>query len=110
MGDAATTRWSATRRAITRTSIRAAPGYPRTPRIDEPIDNTDVVVWYTFGAHHIVRPEDWPVMPVSYIGFSLKPVGFFDRNPALDVAPPMLHGGNGHAAHNGHAEGCQLAP
>ena len=34
-------------------------------------------------------------MPVSYIGFSLKPLGFFDRNPALDVAPPMLHGGNG---------------
>jgi primary-amine oxidase len=28
------------------------------------------------------------VMPVSYIGFTLKPVGFFDRNPALDVPPP----------------------
>ena len=49
-------------------------------------------------------------MPVSYIGFALKPLGFFDRNPALDVAPPMMHGGNGHAGHNGHEEGCQLAP
>ena len=85
-------------------------GLPEYTQDDDPIDNTDVVVWYTFGAHHIVRPEDWPVMPVSYIGFSLKPVGFFDRNPALDVAPPMLHGGNGHAGHNGHAEGCQVAP
>jgi primary-amine oxidase len=70
-------------------------GLPDYTKNDEPIENTDVVVWYTFGSHHVVRPEDWPVMPVSYIGFSLKPVGFFDRNPALDVPPPMLHGGNG---------------
>jgi primary-amine oxidase len=27
-------------------------------------------------------------MPVARIGFELKPVGFFDRNPALDVPPP----------------------
>ena len=26
-------------------------------------------------------------MPVATIGFQLKPVGFFDRNPALDVPP-----------------------
>jgi primary-amine oxidase len=36
-------------------------------------------------SHHIPRPEDWPVMPAGYISFMLKPVGFFDRNPALDV-------------------------
>ncbi len=24
-------------------------------------------------------------MPVDYAGFTLKPVGFFDRNPALGV-------------------------
>jgi primary-amine oxidase len=24
-------------------------------------------------------------MPVEYAGFTLKPFGFFDRNPALDV-------------------------
>ena len=47
----------------------------------------DIVVWYTFGHHHVPRPEDWPVMPVATIGFKLKPVGFFDRNPALDVPP-----------------------
>ena len=52
-----------------------------------------MVVWYTFGAHHVVRPEDWPVMPVVTIGFMLKPAGFFDRNPGLDVPPPSPHGG-----------------
>ncbi|SIR68110.1 primary-amine oxidase [Williamsia sterculiae] len=49
------------------------------------IDNTDVVLWYVFGIHHITRPEDWPVMPVDTVSFWLKPFGFFDRNPALDV-------------------------
>jgi primary-amine oxidase len=62
-------------------------GLPAYTSGDRSIEDTDVVVWYTFGAHHIVRPEDWPVMPVSMIGFHLKPVGFFDRNPALDVPP-----------------------
>ena len=45
------------------------------------------MVWYTFGHHHVPRPEDWPVMPVATAGFKLKPVGFFERNPALDVPP-----------------------
>jgi len=67
-------------------------GLPSYAKDDAPLENTDVVVWYTFGAHHVVRPEDWPVMPVSGIGFMLKPVGFFDRNPALDVPPPAPHG------------------
>jgi primary-amine oxidase len=40
-----------------------------------------------FGIHHITRPEDWPVMPVDVVSFWLKPFGFFDRNPALDVPP-----------------------
>ncbi|HEU4439108.1 MAG TPA: primary-amine oxidase [Methylomirabilota bacterium] len=67
-------------------------GLPSYVRDDAPLENTDVVVWYTFGAHHVVRTEDWPVMPVVPIGFTLKPSGFFDRNPALDVPPPMRHG------------------
>ena len=73
-------------------------GLPTYVRDDAPLENTDVVVWYTFGAHHVVRPEDWPVMPVTYIGFMLKPVGFFDRNPALDVPRPAANGACGHAA------------
>ena len=51
------------------------------------LEDTEVVVWYTFGAHHVVRPEDWPVMPAVSLGFMLKPDGFFDRSPALDVPP-----------------------
>jgi primary-amine oxidase len=71
-------------------------------KADRALENEDVVVWYSFGAHHVVRPEDWPVMPVSYAGFSLKPVGFFDGNPALDMprSTPACHTGNGHG--NGH--------
>lgn len=53
------------------------------------IENDDIVVWYTMGHHHITRPEDWPVMPTAYINFQLKPVGFFDRNPALDLPRPI---------------------
>ena len=63
----------------------------------------DVVVWYTFGVHHVVRPEDWPVMPAGHIGFQLKPVGFFNRNPALDLPPTADHcapnGRNGASHH-----------
>jgi len=55
------------------------------------IEDEDLVVWYTFGLHHLPRPEDWPVMPVARIGFQLKPFGFFDENPALDVPPPEAH-------------------
>ncbi|MGK2882034.1 MAG: primary-amine oxidase [Mycobacterium sp.] len=60
-------------------------------RANRSIDNTDVVLWYVFGIHHITRPEDWPVMPVDIVSFWLKPYGFFDRNPALDVAPSPGH-------------------
>ena len=62
-------------------------GLPRWTAADRPVADTDVVVWHTFGLTHIPRPEDWPVMPVESTGFLLAPVGFFDRNPALDVPP-----------------------
>ncbi|MFE3289875.1 primary-amine oxidase [Rhodococcus sp. NPDC059234] len=62
-------------------------GLPEWTEADRNIENTDVVMWYVFGIHHITRPEDWPVMPADTVNFWLKPVGFFDRNPALDVAP-----------------------
>jgi primary-amine oxidase len=62
-------------------------GLPEWTAADRPLEDTDVVLWFTFGSNHISRPEDWPVMPVEYAGFTLRPVGFFDRNPALDVPP-----------------------
>lgn len=66
-------------------------GLPGYGDADRALDGQDVVVWYTFGAHHVVRPEDWPVMPVSTVGFMLKPTGFFDGNPALDMPPASPH-------------------
>jgi primary-amine oxidase len=68
------------------------------------IDGTDIVVWHTFGLTHFPRLEDWPIMPVDYAGFTLKPHGFFDRNPTLNV--PASIGGHGelqsdHCAHHG---------
>ena len=52
---------------------------------DEPLDDSDLVVWYTTGVTHIPRPEEWPIMSVHQTGFKLLPAGFFSRNPALDV-------------------------
>ena len=62
-------------------------GLMRWTEQDRPVESTDVVFWYTFGHTHLPRPEDYPVMPTAYIGFLLKPVGFFDRSPANDVPP-----------------------
>ena len=67
-------------------------GLPRWTAADRSLVETDIVLWYTFGVTHFVRPEDWPVMPVEYTGFLLSPFGFFDRNPALDVAPTTGEG------------------
>jgi primary-amine oxidase len=39
-------------------------------------------------------------MPCAYIGFHLKPVGFFDGNLALDL-PPTTAAAD-HCSHHGH--------
>ncbi|TVQ07261.1 MAG: primary-amine oxidase [Leptolyngbya sp. DLM2.Bin27] len=62
-------------------------GLPKWTEANRPVDNTDLVVWYTFAHTHIPRAEDWPVMPTAYVGFMLKPLNFFNENPANDVPP-----------------------
>ncbi|MBC8165143.1 MAG: tyramine oxidase, partial [Bryobacteraceae bacterium] len=62
-------------------------GLSKWTQADRPVADTDLVFWYTFGHTHIPRPEDYPVMPTAYIGFLLKPHGFFDGNPANDLPP-----------------------
>ena len=52
------------------------------------IGDNDIVIWYVAGITHIVRPEDWPVMPVHHMGFSLMPFGFFNSNPTQGLANP----------------------
>lgn len=65
-------------------------GLARWAKREDPIEDHDVVVWYTLGVTHLPRPEEWPVMPTARAGFKLMPVGFFSRNPALDVPRPAL--------------------
>lgn len=65
-------------------------GLPAWTAADRNVENTDVVVWYTMGHNHLPSLEDWPVMPVACIGFTLKPTGFFDHSPAMDL-PPSSH-------------------
>ncbi|SFS14888.1 primary-amine oxidase [Agrococcus baldri] len=68
-------------------------GLPASVEAGGEVDGGDLVVWHSFGLTHIPRPEDWPIMPVDYSGFWVKPYGFLDRNPALDV--PEAGGGCG---------------
>ncbi|MCC7369746.1 MAG: primary-amine oxidase [Chloroflexi bacterium] len=81
-------------------------GLPEFVAQDRSLDNEELVVWYTFGAHHSVRPEDWPVMPVTCIGFMLRPSGFFDRSPALDVPRPVSAHCATDAGNGGSSECC----
>ena len=72
-------------------------GLPAHTAADRSIEDSDLVLWYTLCAHHVVRPEDWPVMPVTEVGVHIKPSGFFDGNPMLDLpAEP----GSGRACHD----------
>jgi primary-amine oxidase len=60
-------------------------GLPAWTKANRRIEQTDIVLWHTIGMHHVVRAEDWPVMPVLWHSFELRPFDFFDRNPALDL-------------------------
>ncbi|KAI2628632.1 copper amine oxidase [Hypoxylon sp. NC1633] len=53
----------------------------------ESVEDTDVVLWHTFGVTHIPAPEDFPVMPREPITLLLRPRNFFTNNPVLDVPP-----------------------
>ena len=70
-------------------------GLPAYIAQDRDIDGQDIVVWHTFGLTHFPRPEDWPIMPVDTVGFKLRPEGFFDRSPVLDV-PASAQPAGGH--------------
>ncbi|PSR88684.1 copper amine oxidase [Coniella lustricola] len=57
----------------------------RKDRIGRENGGEEPVVWVQFGINHIPRIEDFPVMPMEMLKVTLRPVNFFDRNPALDV-------------------------
>ncbi|CAN9444012.1 unnamed protein product [Alternaria alternata] len=54
---------------------------------NENVKDTDFVVYIQAGINHVPRIEDFPVMPCEIIKIHMKPVNFFDKNPALDVPP-----------------------
>ena len=59
-------------------------GLPAYAAQHRPVENADIVLWYTMGFHHLTRPEDWPVLPTMWHSVALVPYGFFDRNPGAD--------------------------
>ena len=79
-------------------------GLPRYTAADRAIDGEDIVLWHSFGLTHFPRVEDWPIMPVDTTGFLLRPDGFFDRNPTIDLPAetechPAHHGDHEHHRH-----------
>lgn len=62
-------------------------GLPSWTANNRNIDDTDIVLWYTMGFHHVPSSEDWPVYNLGWHSFTLRPFNFFDRNPAMDVPP-----------------------
>lgn len=76
---------------------RGGDGLPAFTADNRSIVDEDIVVWYTFGMHHVVRLEDWPVMPRQHVGFLLQPFGFFDQNPTLNLPIPSRPTGHCHS-------------
>ncbi|EAU36792.1 copper amine oxidase 1 [Aspergillus terreus NIH2624] len=66
-------------------SQKEADGVADAVKRGEVVEDTDVVVWSTFGITHNPRVEDWPVMPVEIFQLMIRPADFFTENPALDV-------------------------
>ena len=82
------TRFNADQRFASGDTPNQNPGEPGLPEYqgdDQSIVNTDIVLWLTVGHHHVTASEDWPVLSRETMSFKLKPVHFFDRNPALDL-------------------------
>ncbi|MGR6430104.1 primary-amine oxidase [Rhizobium sp. PAMB 3174] len=77
-------------------------GLPKYVQRNRPIENEDIVLWHSFGHTHVCKPEDFPIMPVEYAGFTLKPNGFFASNIGMDLPPEK----NAHSKDNRNADCC----
>jgi primary-amine oxidase len=68
-------------------------GLPVFVRQKRDIVNKDIVLWHSFGHTHVCKPEDFPIMPVEYAGFTLKPNNFFAGSPAMKIPAATPHTG-----------------
>lgn len=83
--------------------LRANDGLPKYILKKRSIVDEDLVIWYTLGVEHVVRIEDWPVMPVEMAGFRLIPDGFFDKNPTIYLPRQLrINGQPLHREHKSH--------
>jgi primary-amine oxidase len=70
-------------------SEMAAASLPSFVNFLTPVSNTDVVVWYYGGVHHLVRDEDGQIINnrwvgeahIMWTGFMMKPHNLFDTTP-----------------------------
>ncbi|MBB1248498.1 primary-amine oxidase [Rhizobium sp. G21] len=81
-------------------------GLPKYVEQNRDIDNADIVLWHSFGHTHVCKPEDFPIMPVEYAGFTLKPNGFFASNIAMDLPAEK----NDHSRDNSSESCCAPKP
>lgn len=79
-------------------------GLPVYIRQKRSIVNEDIVLWHSFGHTHVCKPEDFPIMPVEYAGFTLKPNNFFSTSPAMKI-PAAPKGGHGSRDNKGCCHG-----
>ena len=70
-------------------SNQSAPGtgLPAWTQNKRNVEDTDIVLWYTMGFHHVPSTEDWPVYNLGWNGVTLRPYNFFDQNPAMNLPP-----------------------
>jgi len=67
----------------------SAPLLPSYISPPQPVSNTDIVVWYYGGVHHLPRDEDGQIINgvwtgeahIMWTGFMLKPHNLFDKTP-----------------------------
>jgi Cu2+-containing amine oxidase len=75
--------------AILREPWREYNGQEAAPHPLDPLTASEIAaVAATVRAHEAF---DWPIMPVTTPGFAFEPMGFFERNPSLDVPPSTPH-------------------
>jgi primary-amine oxidase len=60
-------------------------GLPDWTSAGRSVEDTDIVLWYTLGFHHVPSTEDWPVYNLGWSSVTLRPYNFFDENPAMDL-------------------------